>query len=197
MSDPFVQLRTATDSSANEPAASFAEQLRRRVDDVTAGTDAAPRRWHLAQLNLGLFKESLDHPDMAPFVAGLDRINEMAELSPGFVWRLKDEDGNSSSFVEVPGAVDPLTASNLTVWEDLESLWNFVYKTDHVAYLRRRAEWFRHSDKPLTVAWWTPAGTLPTIHEACRRLEHFQDHGASDIGFGLGRTIPDPPSFGA
>ena len=130
MSDPFVQLRTATDSSANEPAASFAEQLRRRVDDVTAGTDAAPRRWHLAQLNLGLFKESLDHPDMAPFVAGLDRINEMAELSPGFVWRLKDEDGNSSSFVEVPGAMDPLTASNLTVWEDLESLWNFVYKTD-------------------------------------------------------------------
>ena len=191
MSDSFTQLAPA---AADAPTADFAARLRARLDEVETG-GAAPADWHLAQLNLGLFKAPLDDPEMAPFVAGLDRINELAEMSPGFVWRLKDEDGNSSSFVDVPGAIDPLTASNLTVWQDLESLWNFIYKTDHVSYLRRRAEWFRHSDQPLTVAWWTPAGTLPTLAEACDRLEHFRAHGASDIGFALGRTIPDPPSF--
>jgi hypothetical protein len=34
---------------------------------------------------------------IADFVAGLDRINAMADGAPGFVWRLQTEDGNATA----------------------------------------------------------------------------------------------------
>ncbi len=190
MSDIFDQLQPNPPTDA--PTAAFAERLRQRVTAIEQG-EKPVNEWHLAQLNLGLFTAPLDAPEMAQFVAGLDRINTLAENSPGFVWRLTDDAGAPSSYVDVPGADDPLMASNLTVWENLESLWDFMYRTDHVSYLRRRAEWFQHVDVAMTVAWWTPAGTLPTLAEAVDRLEHFRTHGPTDIGFPLGKTIPDPP----
>lgn len=195
MTDPLTMLShdDAAAAAGETLDADFAARLRSELVAVEAGTVTAHPGWHLAQLNLGLFKAPLDDPEMAPFAAGFDRINALAEASPGFVWRLTDDDGNSSSFVDVPGSLDPLTAPNLSVWVDLESLWNFMYRTDHVSYLRRRSEWFRHSDRPMTVGWWQRAGTVPTLAEAVDRLEHFQEFGATDIGFALGKTIPDPP----
>jgi len=46
----------------------------------------------LAQINIAQMKGS-DFNDsiMADFVANIDRINQIAEASPGFVWRLEDE----------------------------------------------------------------------------------------------------------
>lgn len=192
MTDIFNQLVPHPQDDA--PTPEFTENLRTRITAIEQGEDATPE-WHLAQLNLGVFAAPLDAPEMEPFVAGLDRINTLAEQSPGFVWRLTDDTGAPSSYVEVPGTDDPLMASNLTVWEDLESLWGFMYRTDHVSYLRRRAEWFQHVDVPMTVGWWIPAGTLPTLANAVERLEHLREHGATDIGFPLGKTIPDPPTL--
>ena len=190
MTDPLTGL---TPETTDAPATDFVERLRADLTAIETGARTPPTDWHLAQLNLGLFNAPLEAPEMAPFTNALDRINALAESSPGFVWRLTTDDGSSSSYVDVPGTDDPLVASNLSVWTDLESLWAFMYRTDHVNYLRRRTEWFRHSDLPLTVGWWQPAGTLPTLAEACERLEHFRRHGPSDIGFALGKTIPDPP----
>lgn len=141
-----------------------------------------------------MFNAPLDAPEMREFADALDRINAIADASPGFVWRLEDDDGGPSSNVEVPGATDPLPASNLSVWTDLESLWGFMYRTDHAAYLRRRVEWFRKEATPMTVAWWIPAGQTPTLEDALRRLDHLREHGPSDTGFPLGRRIPAPPS---
>src|SRR5262245_7423507 len=70
--------------------------------------------YELAQLNVALMKEPLESPTMADFVANLDRINALAESSPGFVWRLKTEDGNAT-------ALRPLgedTLVNVSVWKD-------------------------------------------------------------------------------
>ena len=67
------------------------------------------------------------------------------------------------------------------------------YRTDHANYLRRRAEWFQRPAEAITVGWWIPAGTVPTLAEAVGRLEHLRAHGPSDEGFPLTRTIPDPP----
>ena len=47
--------------------------------------------YELAQLNIALMKEPLESPGMADFVANLDRINALAESSPGFVWRLQTD----------------------------------------------------------------------------------------------------------
>ncbi|WP_019504412.1 DUF3291 domain-containing protein [Pleurocapsa sp. PCC 7319] len=47
------------------------------------------QKYYLAQINIALMKAPLDNPIMAEFADALDKINEVAEASPGFVWRLK------------------------------------------------------------------------------------------------------------
>ena len=149
-------------------------------------------RYHLAQLNLGLFRATLDSDEMAEFAAALEPINAIAESTPGFIWRLKDEGGASSSFVEVPGRTDPLWAPNMSVWRDLESLQHFMYKSGHASYLRRRAEWFRKPSGPINVLWWLPAGEIPSLEDAVRRLDHLAINGESDDGWPLTRPRPQP-----
>lgn len=190
MTDPLEQL---TPQTHDGPSRSFSDRLRVRVQEIEAPTgEGDPPQWHLAQLNIGYFKKPLDHPDMQDFVNGLERINGIAEASPGFIWRLTDADGASSSFVEVPGATDPMTASNLSVWTDLEALRGFMYKTDHVSYLRRKAEWFDHKPEALTVLWWIPAGTTPTLEDAVRRLEVLQEQGPTEQGWTLRKPLASP-----
>ncbi|MEM9464553.1 MAG: DUF3291 domain-containing protein [Actinomycetota bacterium] len=192
MTDPLRDLNPP--EAVDSPSPGFVERLRARVHAIEARADRAPQGWHLAQLNLGVFKAPLDAPEMAPFAAALDRINAIADESPGFVWRLTDDDGGPSSNVEVPGSDDPLLASNLSVWRDYDSLREFMYRTDHASYLRRRAEWFERESIPMVVGWWVPAGTVPTLDEALDRLEHLRREGPSAAAFPLTRTIPDPPS---
>lgn len=148
--------------------------------------------FHLAQLNLGLFKAPLDSDDMAEFRLALEPINAIAEATPGFVWRLKDDDGGSSSFVRVPGRKSPLWAPNLSVWEDLDSLRHFMFKSGHASYLRRRREWFQQPSGITNVLWWLPAGEIPTINDAVRRLDHLRDHGPGPEGFGFRDDIAPP-----
>ena len=194
MTDPLTAL--TADEASDGPSAEFAANLRTRIEAIEARSERTRQSgWHLAQLNLGLFKAPLDAPEMQPFVEALDRINALAESSPGFVWRLTDDEGASSSFVEVPGADDPLWAPNLSVWTGIDALRDFMYRTDHANYLRRRAEWFQRPDEAITVGWWIPAGTVPTLDDAVRRLEHLRAHGPSDEGFPLTRSVPPPPEL--
>lgn len=149
--------------------------------------------FHLAQCNVGRVIQPLDHDDMAEFVAALDPVNAIAEASPGFVWRLQDDDGQSSSYVDIPGSEDPLLIINYSIWEDLDSLKHFVSRTGHVAYLRRRREWFEKLDVPTSVAWWVPAGTIPDVGEAYRRVRHLQEHGPTESAFTLAKPAPPRP----
>ncbi len=148
--------------------------------------------WHLAQLNLGLFRHPLDADEMAEFRNALEPINAIAESSPGFIWRLTDDDGGSSSHVDVPGRDDPLWAPNMSVWESLDALKHFMYKSGHASYLRRRNEWFQKPDGLINVLWWIPAGELPTLTDAVRRLDHLEAHGPSDQGWDLRRPLAPP-----
>ena len=120
--------------------------------------------WHLAELNVGRLHEPLDHPATAEFVDALPAINELAEASPGFVWRLKDEEtGLSSSYVRADD--DPLLIINLSVWETPEQLHDFVYRTAHTPYLRRRREWFRADGRRS----WCAGGSRPVTGRRSRR----------------------------
>jgi len=90
--------------------------------------------YELAQLNIALMKEPLESSRMADFVANLDRINALAESSPGFVWRLQTEEGDAT-------ALRPLgedTLVNVSVWRDVGSLNKYVYGSAHVEIMRRR-----------------------------------------------------------
>lgn len=147
---------------------------------------------HLAQCNVGRIRKPLEHPELAEFVAALGPINALAEASPGFVWRLEDEEGQSSSYVDIPGSDDPLLIINYSIWEDLESLKHFVNKSGHIAYLRRRREWFDKLDVPTSAAWWTPAGSIPDVGEAYRRVLYLQAHGPTETAFPITKPWPRP-----
>ncbi len=147
---------------------------------------------HLAEFNLARLRQPLDHDDSAEFLASLDSINALAEASSGFIWRLTDDDGQSSSFISLPEIDDPLLIVNYSVWRDLEALKHFVFKSGHGAYLRRRREWFSASKEAATVCWWTPVGQIPTVVEAYGRLKALRSEGASEAGWPIAQPLPQP-----
>jgi len=54
--------------------------------------------FQIAQINIARMKGvNIDDPIMKEFTDSLDRVNELAESSKGFVWRLKDDSNNATS----------------------------------------------------------------------------------------------------
>lgn len=147
--------------------------------------------WHLAQINIGRLNYPVDDPRIAEFMDNLDPINALAEASPGFVWRLKDDSGNATA---IRGFEDPTILPNLTVWESIESLKDYVFKTDHAKFLRKRREWFQPMDDlPVLTMWWVPDGHIPTLDEARERVEHLAANGPTSYAFSF-RPLFDPPA---
>src|SRR5262252_2473128 len=130
-------------------------------------------QYELAQLNIAVMKGPLESPRMADFVANLDRINALADTSPGFVWRLQTEDGDATALRPFGERI----LVNISVWKDLAALSNFVYKSPHVEIMRRRREWFEQMSEAFVVLWWVPKGHRPTIAEVRERLELLRQHG--------------------
>jgi hypothetical protein len=147
-------------------------------------------RFHLAQVNIGRFRAPLEDPIMEGFRAQLDPINALADRAPGFVWRLQTEEGNATAIR--PYAGDGLMAINLSVWESLESLRQFVYKSPHVETLRGRQQWFEPIDGPILALWWIPAGHIPTVAEAQERVQHLKEHGPTAHAFTFRTPFPAP-----
>ncbi|MBI4935187.1 MAG: DUF3291 domain-containing protein [Actinobacteria bacterium] len=135
---------------------------------------------HLAEFNIARLRAPLDAPETAEFTSVLEAVNQIAEVSPGFVWRLTDDGARSASYVDVYD--DPLLIVNYSVWTDLESLRHFTYRSGHASYFRRRREWFEDGSSRL-VCWWVPAGEVPSIDEATRRLAHLEEHGPTPHAF--------------
>ncbi len=153
-------------------------------------TEGAPSsQYHLAQYNLARLVAPLDDPLLADFVANLDPINGLGDRTPGFVWRHQTEDGNSTS-VRVRG--DPLILINFTVWEDIESLFEFTYRSGHAELYRRRREWFEAPSEAHLVLWWIPAGHIPTVDEGEERLDHLRAHGPTPHAFTFKQRFPPP-----
>ncbi|MEM7274943.1 MAG: redox-sensitive transcriptional activator SoxR [Actinomycetota bacterium] len=149
-----------------------------------------PTQWHLAQINIGRLRHPVDDPRVAEFMDNLDAMNELAERSAGYVWRLQDESGNATG---IRAFDDETILPNLTVWESIEDLKAYVYKSDHARFLRRRREWFLPMDDlPVLTMWWIPAGHLPTLDEARARIDHLLEHGPTPHAFSFRPTF-DPP----
>ena len=127
---------------------------------------------------------------MEGFRSALDPINALADQAPGFVWRLQTEEGNATAIR--PYAGDDLMAVNMSVWESLESLQQFVYKSRHLVSLRARKQWFEPLEGPILVLWWIPAGQIPTVAEAQGRLQHLKDHGPTAHAFTFHTPFPAP-----
>lgn len=139
---------------------------------------------HLAQLNVGRLVAPTDDPRVAEFMGALARVNGIGKRMPGFVWMMEGsgEPGTGNTEAKIGG--NPRFVANLSVWESIEALEEFVWNTVHRQFYERRAEWFEALKEQHFVMWWVPAGHRPTLDEALERLALRQDAGDSDRAFG-------------
>ena len=149
--------------------------------------------FHLAQVNIARMLGPLDGPVMAGFVARLDEINALADASPGFVWRFQTAEGNATALRPYD---DERILFNMSVWETLEHLRDYVYRSAHTQLIGRRKDWFDKFEKPYLALWWVPAGHLPTIAEAKQRLEHLSAHGETAEAFTFKQSFAAPEGEG-
>jgi hypothetical protein len=145
--------------------------------------------WHLAQVNIGRFVGPSDDPRVKPFFDALDRINALAEQSPGFVWRLTGEGNNATDLQPTP---DPLLAINMSVWTDAQSLFDFVYRTAHTPVMAKRRDYFERFDGAYQALWWIPAGEIPTVSDAFARLWMLERFGPTAHAFTFKARFPAP-----
>lgn len=145
--------------------------------------------FHLAQLNIGRLVAPLEAPEIADFVAALDEVNALADAAQVFVWRFQTEAGDAT---EVRPYADERIIINFSVWESIEALHQYVYRSGHAAVLARRREWFERMTEAYLVLWWIPPGHRPTTDEAVARLDHLRRHGPSAHAFTFRQ--PFPPS---
>lgn len=136
--------------------------------------------YHLAQVNIAAMLAPLTDPVMRDFVDNLDGINALAEGTPGFVWRLKGDDGNATAMRVFD---NDMLIINVSVWESLDALYTYVYKSDHAAVYRRRREWFEKMGTAYYALWWVPAGHRPTPDEAKGKLTFMDQHGVTPLAF--------------
>ena len=71
----------------------------------------------------------------------------------------------------------------MSVWESVEELMEFVYKSAHTTVMKDRNKWFEKFGKLSMVLWNVEEGHVPTIQEARERLEYFQANGATQFAF--------------
>jgi len=150
------------------------------------------KRFHIAQVNIGRVRASLEDPIMHGFTSRLDEINALADSAPGFVWRLKSDEGPSSYLRPYE---DERLLVNMSVWESVEALKEFTYRTMHAELLRGRHDWFEKFEGAFLALWWVPAGHIPSIDEMKKRLAHLDEHGPSQFAFTFKTVQPPDESF--
>ena len=148
--------------------------------------------YHLAQANVAYALAPHDDPRLAAYFARLDEMNQLAERSPGFVWRyLTDSrDPTQREFA------DPLVLFNMSVWESIDALHAYTYRTAHAEVYATRKTWF--ADVKAVVGghalamWWIPAGQLPTADDAKLRLAQITADGPSERAFTFKKRFGPP-----
>lgn len=146
--------------------------------------------YQLAEINVAeMIGVNIDDPIMKEFVDNLDAVNQLAEESEGFVWRLKDESNNAASFNPYN---NEQIIINISVWDTIETLEHFTYKTFHTDFLRRRKEWFAKYGKVSYALWWIPKDAFPTIEECVERLKYLEVHGPTANAFNFKTKFPRP-----
>jgi hypothetical protein len=145
--------------------------------------------FQLAQFNISTLRHPMDHPAIADFADGLDEINHLADASAGFVWRLQTDSGDLTS---VRPYDDPDVIVNLSVWESVDALRDFAYRSGHLGFLRRRTEWFVPMTGETVVAWWVPAGHRPDLDESIERLAQLNARGPTPAAFSLRQPFAAP-----
>lgn len=135
---------------------------------------------YLAQMNVATPKYDLESEELKEFMDNLEPVNTTAENSDGFVWRLQDETGDATS---IQAFDDPNLLVNMSVWKSVEALKNFMFRTHHIDFLKRKKEWFHVEAEDTYVLWWVEEGHIPTPQEGMRRLMILREQGDTPYAF--------------
>jgi len=150
-------------------------------------------RYHVAQVNMGKIRFPLDDPRMQGFMSRLDDVNALADGSPGFVWRLQTNEGNATYFRPYPE--DDRILLNMSVWETIEALRHYAYKTVHAEVIRNRSDWFEKFSGVYLALWCVPAGHIPSIDEAKKRVAYLEAHGPTQFAFTFKQAFEPDEKF--
>lgn len=148
--------------------------------------------FHLAQANVAYAQWPADDPRMATYIARLDEMNRLADQSPGFVWRYftDSRDPAQREFA------DPLVLFNMSVWESIDALHAYTYRTAHAEVYAGRKQWFVDEKQVVgghaLAMWWLPKGELPTVGMAKEKLALITEHGPSERAFHFKKRFPPP-----
>jgi hypothetical protein len=148
--------------------------------------------YHLAQVNIARIHAPLDSATPDDLVAGLAPRAD-PDGQPGFVWRLPPEPGTGIVHTFRLDSATHLTAIvNLTVWESVDALADFVLHHGHGAFLRHRRDWFHPTARTTNALWWVAVGHRPGPREAEERVRHLRAHGPTATAFTFRLTFPPP-----
>jgi hypothetical protein len=146
-------------------------------------------KYHIAQINIAQLKAPLEDPAMSEFMDSLEEINAVAEESPGFVWRFQTDRGNATDLRLYD---DDRILFNLSVWESVQELKTYVYKSAHGDVMGKRQQWFEKLGRISFGLWWVEAGHIPSVDEAKQRLEYLNSNGVSAWAFDFKHSFPAP-----
>ncbi|MDQ7050802.1 MAG: DUF3291 domain-containing protein [Enterobacterales bacterium] len=156
---------------------------------IIIDTIESMNRYHLAQINIAQAKDSMQSPVMDGFVKRLDEINQLAEQSEGFIWRLKTEQGDATG---INAFEDDRLIINLSLWNNLDSLKHYVYQSVHIDLIQDKKHWFNKIKPAHLALWWIPEGCIPSIEQGKQKLQYLQNHGASASVFTFAKPYPHP-----
>lgn len=145
--------------------------------------------WALAQINIARLIAPEGDPRVQDFFDSLDPINALADASPGFLWRLEGYGGNATN-LDVAG--DERVIVNMSAWNGIEALRQFVYQSAHRPVMVRRREWFERPESCYQALWWIPAGKWPTPEEGLARLKHLEQFGPTHHAFTFKSNFAPP-----
>lgn len=165
--------------------------------------------YHLAVFNRGVLKDKAGSDSNKEFVDALAPVMQIAEKSKGFVWRFVSTRDKQSdqAYQDVDEQLPGVALMNLSLWESMEGLKHFMYKSGHAAYYSRRREWFHADAKneagdlpprapskaPHHVLWWVPAGSKPpTFEDAINKCQYWVDNGDTAEAFTMRHPFPSP-----
>ncbi|QDP01229.1 DUF3291 domain-containing protein [Thalassotalea sp. PS06] len=140
----------------------------------------------IAQLNIAKAKRPLTDPRMSGFTDHLDRINQLAEDSAGFIWRFIDDENNSQTLSVLK---DPLVIANLSLWQSASDLKKFAYGTEHRNFVKNRGQWFESLEQASLVLWFHEDGQPPSLEEAVNKLQLYRQQGNTPQAFNFAYAL--------
>jgi heme-degrading monooxygenase HmoA len=148
--------------------------------------------YELAQANVAYALAPAGDPRLADYICRLDEMNELADRSPGFVWRyLTDSRDPVQREFD-----DPYVLFNMSVWTSIDALHAYTYRTAHSQVYAARRQWFAE-DKAVVgghalAMWWLPRGERPGVEDAKRRLAKILADGPSPEAFTFKQRFEPP-----